>query len=177
MSILARSKSCSLSGWSRGSMSATAGCSSVMPVSTSTRASGWSMRCTLTGIRSPSARRSATRIGVMVRGSVTVLRRRHDAKLIGVPPMRGYEESEQLGGLLGGDVQRRLADVDLEPLNGRYSGWVDVAQEPDTSCLGKVEGALTYQRALAPQVQVEERCMGRVGHDVDAGHLVQRGGN
>ena len=36
----------SFSGWRRGSMSASAGCSSVMPVSTSTRASGWSMTCT-----------------------------------------------------------------------------------------------------------------------------------
>jgi hypothetical protein len=35
-----------LSGLRRGSRSATAGCSSVMPVSTSTRASGWSMTCT-----------------------------------------------------------------------------------------------------------------------------------
>ena len=42
----ARSKFCVLSGWRRGSISATAGCSSVMPVSTSTRASGWSMTCT-----------------------------------------------------------------------------------------------------------------------------------
>ena len=33
-------------GRMRGSRSATAGCSSVMPVSTSTRASGWSMMCT-----------------------------------------------------------------------------------------------------------------------------------
>ena len=33
-------------GNGRGSMSATAGCSSVMPVSTSTRPSGWSMTCT-----------------------------------------------------------------------------------------------------------------------------------
>ena len=36
-----------LAQWRRwGSRSATAGCSSVMPVSTSTRASGWSMTCT-----------------------------------------------------------------------------------------------------------------------------------
>jgi hypothetical protein len=46
MSMPARSKSCSLSGRRRGSRSAAAGCSSVMPVSTSTRASGWSMTCT-----------------------------------------------------------------------------------------------------------------------------------
>ena len=45
-SIPARSKSCSLSGMRRGSRSATAGWNSVMPVSTSTRASGWSMTCT-----------------------------------------------------------------------------------------------------------------------------------
>jgi hypothetical protein len=38
----------------------------VMPVSTSTRASGRSMTCTQTGILSPSASRSATRTGVMV---------------------------------------------------------------------------------------------------------------
>jgi transposase len=42
----ARSKACSLSGTRRGSRSAAAGCSSVMPVSTRTRASGWSMRWT-----------------------------------------------------------------------------------------------------------------------------------
>jgi hypothetical protein len=39
-------EACSLSGLRRGSRSATAGCSSVMPVSTSTRASGCSMTCT-----------------------------------------------------------------------------------------------------------------------------------
>jgi hypothetical protein len=36
----------SLNGMRRGSMSATAGCSSVRPVSTSTRPSGWSMTWT-----------------------------------------------------------------------------------------------------------------------------------
>ena len=46
-------------------MSAAAGAAPVMPVST-TRASGWSMTCTLTGIRSPSASRWATRTGAMV---------------------------------------------------------------------------------------------------------------
>src|SRR5438874_7668596 len=46
MSMPARSKSCLLKVRRRGSRSATAGCSSVMPVSTSTRASGWSMTCT-----------------------------------------------------------------------------------------------------------------------------------
>ena len=49
-------------------MSATAGCSSVMPVSTSTRASGWSITCTQTGHRSPSTSSSATSTGVMVGG-------------------------------------------------------------------------------------------------------------
>ncbi len=37
---------CVLKGIGRGSRSATAGCSAVKPVSTSTRASGWSMTCT-----------------------------------------------------------------------------------------------------------------------------------
>ena len=46
MSMPAMSKSCLLSGRRRGSRSATAGCNSVMPVSTTTRASGWSMTCT-----------------------------------------------------------------------------------------------------------------------------------
>jgi hypothetical protein len=46
MSVPAKSKSCRLSGCRRGSSSATAGCSSVMPESTSTRVSGWSMTCT-----------------------------------------------------------------------------------------------------------------------------------
>ena len=46
MSMPARSRSCLLKGRRRGSRSATAGCSSVMPVSTSTRASGWSMTYT-----------------------------------------------------------------------------------------------------------------------------------
>jgi hypothetical protein len=45
-SMPSRSKSCSLSGRRRGSMSASSGCSSVTPVSTRTRASGWSMTCT-----------------------------------------------------------------------------------------------------------------------------------
>jgi hypothetical protein len=45
-SMPARSKVCLLSGRRRGSRSATSGRSSVMPVSTSTRASGWSMTCT-----------------------------------------------------------------------------------------------------------------------------------
>lgn len=40
MPTLARSKSCVFNGWIRGSISAARGCSSVMPVSTSTRASG-----------------------------------------------------------------------------------------------------------------------------------------
>src|SRR4051794_21647783 len=68
MSTRARSKACSVSGTSRGSMSSTSGRSSVMPVSTSTRASGWSMTWTQTGQRSPSTSNSATSSGVIVGG-------------------------------------------------------------------------------------------------------------
>src|SRR6266542_3859902 len=67
----ARSNACSLSGTRRGSMSATSGRSSVMPVSTSTRASGWSMTWTQTGQRSPSTSNSATSSGVIVGGGGT----------------------------------------------------------------------------------------------------------
>src|SRR5207253_7809913 len=53
------------------SMSATSGRSSVMAVSTSTRASGWSMTWTQTGQRSPSTSNSATSSGVIVGGGGT----------------------------------------------------------------------------------------------------------
>src|SRR5215218_1773218 len=52
-------------------MSATSGRSFVMPVSTSTRASGWSMTWTQTGQRSPSTSNSATSSGVIVGGVIT----------------------------------------------------------------------------------------------------------
>jgi hypothetical protein len=52
-------------------MSTTSGRSSAMPVSTSTRASGWSMTWTQTGQRSPSTSNSATSSGVIVGGVIT----------------------------------------------------------------------------------------------------------
>src|SRR5947209_13748948 len=74
MSTLSRSMSCSVNGDRCGSMSATSGCSSVIPVSTSTRPSGCSMRCTFTGMGPSSVLKSATwrRVMVMKAGGLKV---------------------------------------------------------------------------------------------------------
>src|SRR4051794_3454605 len=69
MSIPAKSNCCSLRGLSWGSMSATAGCSCVMPVSTRMRAPECSITCTYTGIHWPlPTSKSATWTGTTTGG-------------------------------------------------------------------------------------------------------------
>src|SRR4051794_3311046 len=99
----ARSKACSLSGTSRGPCRPPPGHSSVMPLSTSTRASGWSMTWTQTGQRSPSTSNSATSSGVIVGGG--------NSPHLATCPRRAYPDDCCCSGVGPGACQLKLVIV------------------------------------------------------------------
>src|SRR4051794_16604771 len=149
MSTRARSKACSLNGTSRGSMSATSGRSSVMPVSTSTRASGWSMTWTQTGHRSPSTSNSATSRAVIVGGGAVLLPEVRDEFPV---VLDMWADDQNLETFLAGFERARNARAD--PYRVEWLEWDELvvelhparSRDDDVDLFG---GAMTMSEGLA----------------------------